>query len=176
MRKQLSKKLRFEVFKRDGFVCQYCGAHPPNVALHVDHIQAVANGGDNEIDNLITSCQACNLGKGANLLHAIPEGLKGKAERIAEAEAQIKGYQVIMMERRIRIEDDAYAILEKMRPNDLRVDQRDFASVKNFVEKLGFDEVFSAAEITLAKGFRTYSRDFRYFCGVCINKMRALNA
>lgn len=26
-RKSISKKLRFDVFKRDGFKCQYCGAH-----------------------------------------------------------------------------------------------------------------------------------------------------
>ena len=37
-REQLSAKLRFEVFKRDSFVCQYCGSHPPQVVLHVDHI------------------------------------------------------------------------------------------------------------------------------------------
>ncbi len=30
----ISKRLRFEVFKRDGFVCQYCGNHPPAVVLH----------------------------------------------------------------------------------------------------------------------------------------------
>lgn len=28
-RKQLSKKLRFEVFKRDSFTCQYCGKKSP---------------------------------------------------------------------------------------------------------------------------------------------------
>jgi 5-methylcytosine-specific restriction endonuclease McrA len=37
-RKPLSKKLRFEVFKRDGFSCQYCGAHPPDVLLEIDHV------------------------------------------------------------------------------------------------------------------------------------------
>ena len=31
MSRSLSKKARFEIFKRDGFVCQYCGAHPPKV-------------------------------------------------------------------------------------------------------------------------------------------------
>lgn len=36
-RKSLSKKTRFEVFKRDSFECQYCGAHPPSTILHVDH-------------------------------------------------------------------------------------------------------------------------------------------
>lgn len=30
-RKGIGKKLRFTIFKRDGFVCQYCGAKPPEV-------------------------------------------------------------------------------------------------------------------------------------------------
>lgn len=32
-RKSISKKLRFEVFKRDGFTCQYCGRMAPDVVL-----------------------------------------------------------------------------------------------------------------------------------------------
>lgn len=62
-RKPISKKLRFEVFKRDGFTCQYCGKSAPEVILEVDHIEAVANGGTNDIMNLITSCRDCNRGK-----------------------------------------------------------------------------------------------------------------
>ena len=34
----ISKKLRFEVFKRDGFQCQYCGKTPPAITLEIDHI------------------------------------------------------------------------------------------------------------------------------------------
>lgn len=56
-RKGLSKRTRFNVFKRDGFTCQYCGAHPPKVVLHVDHITPVVEGGGNDIDNLVTSCE-----------------------------------------------------------------------------------------------------------------------
>lgn len=67
-RKAIPKKLRFEVFKRDSFTCQYCGAQAPDVILHVDHINPVAGGGDNDILNLITSCEACNAGKGARKL------------------------------------------------------------------------------------------------------------
>lgn len=67
-RKPIPKSVRFEVFKRDSFTCQYCGAKSPDVVLHVDHINPVANGGDNEIVNLITSCEPCNLGKGAKEL------------------------------------------------------------------------------------------------------------
>lgn len=64
-RKPLSKKIRYEVFKRDKFTCQYCGRKAPDVVLHVDHIKPVAKGGKNDIMNLITSCSDCNLGKGA---------------------------------------------------------------------------------------------------------------
>lgn len=67
-RKSLSKKTRFEVFKRDSFTCQYCGGKSPDVVLVVDHINPVAGGGDNDIMNLITSCEPCNQGKGAREL------------------------------------------------------------------------------------------------------------
>lgn len=62
-RKSTGKRLRFEVFKRDHFTCQYCGAQPPDVVLVADHIDAVAAGGATTIDNLITACEACNQGK-----------------------------------------------------------------------------------------------------------------
>lgn len=64
-RKAIGKKVRFEVFKRDSFTCQYCGKAAPDVILHVDHIDPVSRGGGNDILNLITSCEECNCGKGA---------------------------------------------------------------------------------------------------------------
>lgn len=67
-RKPLSKRIRFEVFKRDSFTCQYCGAQPPGVVLECDHIKPVANGGGNSMENLITSCEECNRGKSDKLL------------------------------------------------------------------------------------------------------------
>lgn len=62
-RKKLSKKIRFEVFKRDKFTCQYCGRMAPDVVLEVDHINPVSKGGSNDIMNLVTSCFECNRGK-----------------------------------------------------------------------------------------------------------------
>ena len=64
----ISKQLRFEVFKRDKFTCQYCGRSAPDVILNVDHIKPVVEGGTNEILNLLTSCFDCNNGKRAKLL------------------------------------------------------------------------------------------------------------
>ena len=63
-RKSISKKERFEVFKRDCFTCQYCGRKSPEVVLEVDHIKPVVAGGCNDLTNLITACYDCNRGKG----------------------------------------------------------------------------------------------------------------
>jgi hypothetical protein len=67
-RKGVGQKVRFEVFKRDKFTCQYCGARAPEVVLHCDHIKPVADGGADDIINLLTACNKCNGGKGATPL------------------------------------------------------------------------------------------------------------
>lgn len=59
----ISKRIRFEVFKRDSFTCQYCGQKAPDIVLHLDHIEPQSLDGDDTITNLLTSCEACNLGK-----------------------------------------------------------------------------------------------------------------
>lgn len=59
--------LRFAVLTRDNYTCRYCGAKAPDVKLHVDHAQPKAKGGRDTLDNLVTACQACNLGKHASL-------------------------------------------------------------------------------------------------------------
>lgn len=68
-RKSTGKRLRFEVFKRDNFTCQYCGAQPPDVVLVADHIAPVALSGSTSIDNLITACESCNQGKADRPIH-----------------------------------------------------------------------------------------------------------
>ena len=60
----ISPKLRFDVFRRDKYVCQYCGACGPKVELEVDHKIPVSRGGTDDMDNLVTSCIKCNRGKG----------------------------------------------------------------------------------------------------------------
>jgi hypothetical protein len=60
--------LRFQVLRRDGFQCTYCGRRPPEVVLHVDHIRPWKAGGPTVLENLRTACVDCNLGKGATLL------------------------------------------------------------------------------------------------------------
>lgn len=62
-RNHISKKIRFEVFKRDSFKCQYCGRQSPDVLLEIDHIQPISKKGKGDLLNLITACYDCNRGK-----------------------------------------------------------------------------------------------------------------
>src|SRR3990170_1263846 len=109
-RTSISKRVRFEVFKRDGFTCQYCGATPPKVILHLDHITAVANGGSNDQDNLVTSCENCNLGKSSIPLSSVPKSLRERVAEVAEREEQIRGYNAILQARKDRIDDEAWRV------------------------------------------------------------------
>lgn len=79
-RTPISKRVRFEVFKRDSFKCQYCGRQAPDIVLHIDHIKPVASGGGPDITNLITSCLDCNLGKGPRQISDQSAIKKAKAQ------------------------------------------------------------------------------------------------
>lgn len=59
----LSRRLRFEILRRDNHTCRYCGRSAPEVRLHVDHVTPVALGGNDDPSNLATSCEDCNGGK-----------------------------------------------------------------------------------------------------------------
>lgn len=177
-RKAISKGVRFDVFKRDRFTCVYCGATPPNVLLHVDHVVAVANGGSNSIDNLVTACQPCNLGKSDKPLDVVPVSVKDKAKEAAEREAQVIGYQKVLASVRSRIEDEVWEIVDVYNnhfggesfPKDW------FLSIKRFVERQGFYETLESMEIAIVK--KPYSKNacFTYFCGVCWSKIKQKGA
>lgn len=63
-RSRLTPKLRWQVLSRDNWTCQYCGAKASDgVKLHVDHVIPVSRGGKTVLDNLVTACEKCNLGK-----------------------------------------------------------------------------------------------------------------
>lgn len=59
----VSKRLRFEVLRRDNHACHYCGASAPEVEITVDHVIPVALGGKDEASNLVAACRDCNGGK-----------------------------------------------------------------------------------------------------------------
>ena len=66
-KRQVSDRLRFRVFYRDGMTCRVCGksrAKYHDLELVVDHIFPWSKGGETVFENLQTLCQPCNGGKG----------------------------------------------------------------------------------------------------------------
>ena len=55
---------RFNVFLRDRFECQYCGAAFPVHELTFDHVRPRSRGGRTTWDNVVTACSTCNFRKG----------------------------------------------------------------------------------------------------------------
>lgn len=62
----VSKRTRYEVLRRDGHACRYCGGRAPDVVLTVDHVVPTALGGTDNPDNLVAACRDCNAGKSAS--------------------------------------------------------------------------------------------------------------
>lgn len=49
------------IFVRDNYTCTYCGK--VGGKLECDHIVPISKGGNDEFDNLVTSCRKCNRQK-----------------------------------------------------------------------------------------------------------------
>lgn len=52
---------RFNIYRRDGYRCMYCGSKE---SLTLDHVQPKSKGGTNSWTNLVTCCMKCNIIKG----------------------------------------------------------------------------------------------------------------
>lgn len=64
MQAEVAVGLRFNVFRRDGFRCRYCGRSVDDGAvLHADHVIPESKGGPTTLENLVTACRECNIGK-----------------------------------------------------------------------------------------------------------------
>jgi 5-methylcytosine-specific restriction endonuclease McrA len=57
---------RKEIFRRDNFLCQYCGKTSSN--LTIDHVIPKHLGGSTSWENLVTACPACNHYKGGRTI------------------------------------------------------------------------------------------------------------
>ena len=88
----VSKRLRYEILRRDNHACRYCGATAPGAKLNVDHVIPQSLGGSDKPDNLVTSCTDCNAGKTSSMPNAMvvadvdQETFRQAAELMSEAE------------------------------------------------------------------------------------------
>ncbi|WP_089275995.1 HNH endonuclease [Antarctobacter heliothermus] len=64
---------RFNLFLRDEFHCQYCGA---KAELTFDHVIPRAAGGITSWENVVAACAPCNLRKGSKSLRQVGMALR----------------------------------------------------------------------------------------------------
>jgi 5-methylcytosine-specific restriction endonuclease McrA len=74
---------RFNLFLRDEFTCQYCGAKSD---LTFDHVLPRALGGITSWQNVVAACASCNLAKGAKTLRQAGMHLRRPPRRPAAQE------------------------------------------------------------------------------------------
>ena len=185
-RKPISKKMRFEVFKRDSFKCQYCGKSAPEVILHADHINPVYEGGRNTITNLITSCESCNLGKGKRKLSdkTVVEKQKDQLDELNERRIQLE----MMMKWReglssIENAKFKYAIEKwKELAHPFSPTESGEKIIRGIIKKYPLETVLDAIEISTSQYLETdrdgkfteksVNKAFDYIGKICANKKR----
>jgi hypothetical protein len=177
-RKPVSRRLRFEILRRDNFTCRYCGGSAPDVTLAVDHVIPTALGGGDDPTNLITACTDCNNGKasinmGDDTVADVTEATRLYAEAL-EAAANI--------ERDERDQTSAFADEFRDRWNkwkfvggvrggqSIRLPSVSWrGTILNYAASgLTMDDLNYAIEVCMAKtGLENDTAIWRYFCGVC---------
>lgn len=178
-RKPLTKKIRFEVFKRDRFTCQYCGRIAPDVILEVDHISPVAEGGDDDLLNLITSCRDCNRGKGKTPLNRsdVLKKQQDQIQQLAERKEQIE----MLAEWRKELSqieetevDIIEATIQQWSSDDLVLYEKGRNDVRKLLKRFSLDEVIEGVEISFSKYYYgtidSWNRAFNKIGGVCYNR------
>ncbi|WP_395504748.1 HNH endonuclease [Ectopseudomonas hydrolytica] len=154
-RQPIRKSVRFEVFKRDNFTCQYCGAKAPDVILHVDHINPVSKGGDNEIINLVTACQPCNLGKSDRVLSDSSSidrqraQLEGLNERREQLEMMLAWRDELQSFGDATVDLVAERIVARMPGHSINEHGRSL--IRNWLKKFSVEEILDALDVAADK-------------------------
>jgi len=176
---KVSKRLRYEILRRDGFRCRYCGTEPGERALQIDHVVPEALGGTNEPANLATACEPCNSGKtsttpDAPLVDEVAEGALRWASAM-QAAAALKEKEI--RDRRSR--NDWFLAVW----NEYKLDNGkavplppDWSEAVTRLESSGLTyPLFEEAAEAAMKAYRVLPENrFRYFCGVAWNMVTDL--
>lgn len=170
----VSKRIRFEVFKRDLFACQYCGSTPPAIVLELDHIHPISKGGSDGKENLLTSCMECNRGKSDKLLSVVPQTVIAQSEILAEKLEQVKALHRLQKSIR-RHEDkciqDVGDIFELAFPG-YQFNDRFRESCRKFVQQIPLEVLRNNMDYACFKMRHDMGRAIKYFCGICWRQIK----
>jgi len=170
-RRSLSKRVRFEIFDRDGFTCQYCGKQPPDVTLHVDHIVAFSKGGSDEPENLTTACQDCNLGKSDKTIGEVAGTERDRLRRAQEAcesmsVAKVANAAVLARAELRQVATNAICEMT----GDSNCEKANSTGVANAINEFGADSTIQwleSAAVAVGRGLAPRETNMmRYFYGI----------
>lgn len=65
-RKTTIRYSKYNVFLRDGYVCQYCSDDVNKKTATLDHVLPISHGGKTTFENTVCACTTCNASKGNN--------------------------------------------------------------------------------------------------------------
>ena len=176
-RKAIPKSIRFEVFKRDSFVCQYCGRAAPEVILECDHIIPVAEGGSNELLNLVTACRDCNRGKGKRLLtnNQSIEKQKRQLDELNERREQME-MLVKWKKELLKLDEEQVSAVEDLVFNTYgrSLTTHGRRNISKLIKRFGLNEVVEAAEIAFERYYKgndaSAQKAMDKIGGVCYNR------
>lgn len=167
----VSKRLRYEILRRDSHACRYCGATAPNVELTVDHVIPSSLGGRDEPSNLVAACCDCNNGKASSAPDApVVADTDANAARWAQALATAAAARVQeLAAERSRV--DPFDAAWQSHLVDGKPAPRHHAwrgSVLRFLA-CGVSEEFidQAVSVTMTTKRVAAEDKWRYFCGMC---------
>jgi hypothetical protein len=162
----MSKRLRYEILRRDNHTCRYCGASAPTATLTIDHVTPVTLGGTDDPENLVTACTDCNSGKTSTAPDAplvadvrqIDLKWKSAIERAAEAMAAERQKVDAYIDAFLH-DWDKYGRSPWL--------PRDFASSLESMHNAGLPIEDMREAVDTALLARNVDSRFRYFCGIC---------
>lgn len=173
-RASISKRIRFEVFARDGFSCRYCGAQSDSEKLVIDHVTAVANGGTNDIENLVTSCEPCNAGKSDKSISKLAntEGHRLALHQELKEQASVLEALKASRDARQAIRQEVCNYYCKAMCKD-RMDSKTLTLLCHFMSEHGYEDVFRWIDIASSRVSEKRDSDIaKYISGIRRNEMK----
>lgn len=170
----VSKRVRYEVLRRDNHACRYCGAHAPEVVLTVDHVVPSVLGGSDDPSNLVAACRDCNAGKTSSAPDApLVTDADDRAARWSAAMATVAQERARDRDERQRVEEFFYDHWEGNRPNQWHSSDlpADWYSSVHQIMAAGL-ELDDLAELVLVAFDSQASNKWKYFCGCCWTRVR----
>lgn len=175
----VSKRLRFEILRRDNHQCRYCGAQAPDIPLRVDHVVPVALGGSDDPSNLVTACEPCNTGK-SSIAPDSPVVTDVSADALRWSRAMGEVARIRAQQREDRLDtlgwfnavwcEWTYGPHKEVIPLPAG---SSFETIFRFLDAgLTRDEIADMVRVAMRASHVPPAKTWQYFCGCCWRRIR----